>query len=283
MITKFITTRTESITRSAARRPRYAPAHPQQFRSCLTTTRGGHIAALCFRLRSPPDLHFATHTRLLLQPVARRRLGTVRTVLSQLSTKISDFSLEHRDLALQRSDQLIDFGGKIHPTLDSDSQPQVSQVPLIERKFAETVVFRTHPHLGSYLTSCHMPSAPMARFRFKFAKLRPRARSGLSTHSPGRSTRLRSKRLGRGHCPHRYISSSMSPSNNPTNIILESVIRCPSCSFESVEQMPTNACQYLYECRQCGARLKPKPGDCCVFCSYGSVPCPPVQADSSST
>ena len=61
------------------------------------------------------------------------------------------FSLEHRDLALQRSDQLIDFGGKIHPTLDSDSQPQVSQVPLIERKFAETVVFRTHPHLGSYL------------------------------------------------------------------------------------------------------------------------------------
>jgi hypothetical protein len=48
----------------------------------------------------------------------------------QLSTKISDFSLEHRDLALQRSDQLLDFGGKMHPTLDSDSQPQVSQVPL---------------------------------------------------------------------------------------------------------------------------------------------------------
>jgi hypothetical protein len=23
--------------------------------------------------------------------------------------------------------------------------------------------------------------------------------------------------------------------------------------------------------------LKPKPGDCCVFCSYGSVACPPVQ------
>jgi hypothetical protein len=90
----------------------------------------------------------ARDPRLLLQPVARRRLGTVRTVLSQLSTKISDFSLEYRDLALQRSDQLIDFGGKIHPTLDSDSQPQVSQVPLIERKFAETVVFRTHPTLG---------------------------------------------------------------------------------------------------------------------------------------
>jgi hypothetical protein len=24
-------------------------------------------------------------------------------------------------------------------------------------------------------------------------------------------------------------------------------------------------------------RLRPKAGDCCVFCSYGTVPCPPVQ------
>jgi hypothetical protein len=24
--------------------------------------------------------------------------------------------------------------------------------------------------------------------------------------------------------------------------------------------------------------LRPKPGDCCVFCSYGSVPCLPIQA-----
>jgi hypothetical protein len=28
-------------------------------------------------------------------------------------------------------------------------------------------------------------------------------------------------------------------------------------------------------------RLKPKPRDCCVFCSYGSMPCPPIQADRS--
>jgi hypothetical protein len=61
MNTKFITTRIESIARSAARRPRYAPAHPQLFRSYSTTTRGGHIAAVCFRHRSPPDLYFATH------------------------------------------------------------------------------------------------------------------------------------------------------------------------------------------------------------------------------
>jgi hypothetical protein len=41
--------------------------------------------------------------------------------------------------------------------------------------------------------------------------------------------------------------------------------------------MPTDACQYFYECTGCGTLLRPKKGDCCVFCSYGSVPCPPIQ------
>jgi hypothetical protein len=27
----------------------------------------------------------------------------------------------------------------------------------------------------------------------------------------------------------------------------------------------------------CSTLLKPKAGDCCVFCSYGSVACPPIQ------
>ena len=42
--------------------------------------------------------------------------------------------------------------------------------------------------------------------------------------------------------------------------------------------MPADACIYFHSCTRCGITLKPKPGDCCVFCSYGSVPCPPVQA-----
>ena len=46
-------------------------------------------------------------------------------------------------------------------------------------------------------------------------------------------------------------------------------------------RMPTNACQFFYDCTGCGRRLKPKPGDCCVFCSYGSVCCPPMQAKRS--
>jgi hypothetical protein len=43
--------------------------------------------------------------------------------------------------------------------------------------------------------------------------------------------------------------------------------------------MPTDACQYFYDCKGCGQVLRPKPGQCCVFCSYGSSPCPPIQAE----
>lgn len=42
--------------------------------------------------------------------------------------------------------------------------------------------------------------------------------------------------------------------------------------------MPTDACQFYYECRNCKTLLRPNPGDCCVFCSFGSVKCPPIQA-----
>ncbi|MDF1720399.1 MAG: GDCCVxC domain-containing (seleno)protein [Minwuia sp.] len=45
--------------------------------------------------------------------------------------------------------------------------------------------------------------------------------------------------------------------------------------------MPDNFCQWFLECDGCGTLLKPKPGDCCVFCSYGDVPCPPIQAGDS--
>lgn len=41
--------------------------------------------------------------------------------------------------------------------------------------------------------------------------------------------------------------------------------------------MPTDACQFFYECKSCGVLLEPKAGDCCVFCSYGDEPCPPIQ------
>ncbi|MEH6813957.1 MAG: GDCCVxC domain-containing (seleno)protein [Motiliproteus sp.] len=62
-------------------------------------------------------------------------------------------------------------------------------------------------------------------------------------------------------------------------VVLESVLTCPTCGHTKTEIMPTDACQWFYECQGCGCLLKPLAGDCCVFCSYGSVPCPPVQVD----
>ena len=58
---------------------------------------------------------------------------------------------------------------------------------------------------------------------------------------------------------------------------LESVIKCLECGFEKEEIMPTDSCQFFYECKNCNAMLKPKQGDCCVFCSYGNMKCPPIQ------
>ncbi|MCH2547305.1 MAG: hypothetical protein MK052_06835 [Alphaproteobacteria bacterium] len=62
-----------------------------------------------------------------------------------------------------------------------------------------------------------------------------------------------------------------------TKPILQSTITCPECGTQKEETMPTDACQYFYECTACHTLLKPKEDDCCVFCSYGSVACPPIQ------
>lgn len=64
-------------------------------------------------------------------------------------------------------------------------------------------------------------------------------------------------------------------------IILKSTITCPECGHKKEEAMPTDACQYFYDCEKCHIVLKPKAGDCCVFCSYGTVKCPPIQAGKS--
>lgn len=60
-------------------------------------------------------------------------------------------------------------------------------------------------------------------------------------------------------------------------IILQSTITCPNCGYQKVETMPVDSCQYFYECENCKTVLKPQPGDCCVYCSYGTVKCPPIQ------
>jgi hypothetical protein len=68
----------------------------------------------------------------------------------------------------------------------------------------------------------------------------------------------------------------------PINQInLESEISCPHCGHKKREIMPSDSCLYLYECEKCKTNIKPLEGDCCVYCSYGTVKCPPVQSGMS--
>lgn len=64
-------------------------------------------------------------------------------------------------------------------------------------------------------------------------------------------------------------------------IITKSRLTCPECGYKETLTMPTDACQWFHECSNCHTLLKPQPGDCCVFCSYADVPCPPIQQQSA--
>ncbi|WP_447970702.1 GDCCVxC domain-containing (seleno)protein [Nitrospira sp. M1] len=60
-------------------------------------------------------------------------------------------------------------------------------------------------------------------------------------------------------------------------IALESILTCPHCATQKTESMTPDACQIYYTCTGCHAMLKTNQGDCCVFCSFGSIPCPSIQ------
>ena len=56
-----------------------------------------------------------------------------------------------------------------------------------------------------------------------------------------------------------------------------STLHCPLCGKRSTDQMPDNASVYFYRCIRCNGLFTPRSGDCCVYCSYGDVPCPTRQ------
>jgi hypothetical protein len=84
-------------------------------------------------------------------------------------------------------------------------------------------------------------------------------------------------------CPEATTAQGAMASRPQGSMQLESILTCPNCGFQAAETMPLDACQFFYLCKGCGKKLKPKSGDCCVFCSYGSVPCPPVQQGGKIT
>ena len=64
-------------------------------------------------------------------------------------------------------------------------------------------------------------------------------------------------------------------------VMTKTKLTCPECGTAQDTEMPTDACQFFYECTSCRAVLKPEQGDCCVFCSYADVPCPSIQLENA--
>ena len=46
---------------------------------------------------------------------------------------------------------------------------------------------------------------------------------------------------------------------------LQSTLTCPHCGHQTTETMATDACQYFYDCKGCGALLKPLPATVAFF------------------
>ena len=66
---------------------------------------------------------------------------------------------------------------------------------------------------------------------------------------------------------------------NSIQLKMSAVLTCPKCGFRHEYAMPGNSCQFYFRCGNCEAVLRPKPGDCCVFCSYADTKCPPKQRE----
>jgi hypothetical protein len=63
------------------------------------------------------------------------------------------------------------------------------------------------------------------------------------------------------------------------NIISRTHLTCPFCGFREELEIPADYCLISHRCANCNMPIKPAPGDCCVFCSYGDVVCIPKQRE----
>ncbi len=139
-----------------------------------------------------------------------------------------------------------------------------------------------------------MRRAEEYRVQEHVAKLGGRHRSSvveLSIRNPARPApasagRCVFKELGEASDDERSpetpsLAPPLAPRLQSGMTVLTATLTCPHCEHEKSETMPTNACAHFYQCTGCGTILRPKPGDCCVFCSYGSSRCPPRQTEGS--
>ena len=71
--------------------------------------------------------------------------------------------------------------------------------------------------------------------------------------------------------------------NYTSQSITHSIISCPNWGHKKAETMPTDARQFFYKCENCKTTLRPNQGDCCVYCTYGTVKCPSMQCVNSKS
>src|SRR3954451_14308064 len=105
------------------------------------------------------------------------------------------------------------------------------------------------------------------------APMSSRARQIRVAHSPRRSP-ARSRRA---------LPPAPAPvcADTPMAGTRVSTLCCPECGHRSHEFMPPDACLYFFACPGCDRLLKPRPGDCCIFRSYGDEPCPCCSTSTS--
>jgi hypothetical protein len=60
-------------------------------------------------------------------------------------------------------------------------------------------------------------------------------------------------------------------------IVGDCVVTCPVCKTRVQETMVPETLKLIYHCPVCLTWLSPKKGDHCIYDSYGSVNCPPIQ------
>ena len=151
---------------------------------------------------------------------------------------------------------------------------------------------------GTAITLCCHSTSPEPRLRrrsFEWAirrleTSRSRREGGAAT-SPRNRTPQTTRRMFVGrqqqallHCIKETGDGARPITFGPTMTINTlSTITCPSCAHRATEMMPTDAVQSSYQCKGCGTVLRPKAGHDCVFCSYGDIPCPPIQAERAAS
>jgi hypothetical protein len=64
-----------------------------------------------------------------------------------------------------------------------------------------------------------------------------------------------------------------------TNFVTNAHVTCPVCGYREELAIPADTCLFFHRCGNCNMLIKPAPGDCCVFCSYGDTICIPRQRE----